>query len=328
MGGHPDRPGRRGRVVARPTNADLAAAAEVVRAHLAPTPVLSTSRAVLKLETVQPTGSFKVRGALAAVAAAAASGASRVIAASAGNHGLGVAWAATRLGIPATIVVPATASTAKVAALERFDVTLIRHGTSYDEAEAHALGIGGGAFVSPYNDTSVIAGQATIAAELIDQVPDVATIVVPVGGGGLVSGIALACAAIRPHVRVVGVEAAQSCAMRAAHAAGRAVPIEVGPTLADGLAGNMEVGSVTVDISAEHVAAMLTVDEDQIAAAMRWFASEHGLVVEGSGAVGMAAVLAEGVPSDGPTVVIVTGRNVALDTLARVLTATAPVTTR
>jgi len=315
MGGHSER------VVARPTNADLAAAAEVVRAHLAPTPVLSTSRAVLKLETVQPTGSFKVRGALAAVAAASASGASRVIAASAGNHGLGVAWAATRLGIPATIVVPEAASTAKVAALERFDVTLIRHGTSYDEAESHALGIGGGAFVSPYNDTSVIAGQATIAAELVDQVPDVATIVVPVGGGGLVSGVALACAASWPHVRVVGVEAAQSPAMRAAHAAGRAVPIEVGPTLADGLAGNMEVGSVTVDISAEHVAAMLTVDEDQIAAAMRWFASEHGLVVEGSGAVGMAAVLAEGVTSDGPTVVIVTGRNVALDTLARVLTA-------
>lgn len=316
MGGKPER------VVARPSRDDLDAAARIVRAHLAPTPVLRTARAVLKLETAQPTGSFKVRGALAAVAAAATSGAGRVIAASAGNHGLGVAWAATRLCVPATIVVPETASTAKLAALEGFAVTLIRHGTSYDAAEAHALelaGDGGGEFVSPYNDTCVIAGQATTAAELLAQLPGVATIVVPVGGGGLVSGVALACAEAGSGVRVVGVEAAHSPAMRAAHAAGRAVRIDVGPTLADGLAGNMEGGSVTVGICIDHVAELLTVDEDEIAAAMRWFAGEHGLVVEGSGAVGMAAVLAERVTSDGPVAVVVTGRNVAFDTLARVL---------
>ena len=150
---------------------------------------------MLKLETLQPTGSFKVRGALVAVAAAVAEDPDRpVVTASAGNHGLGVAFAAQGSGLRAVVVIPENASEAKRAALERFDVEIVRHGMTYDEAEAHALALaaGGARFISAYNDPDVIAGQGTIALELFDQVPGLTTIIAPVGGGGLVAGLALA----------------------------------------------------------------------------------------------------------------------------------------
>jgi threonine dehydratase len=153
--------------VSRPGAADLDAAAEVIRRELRPTPVLAAPRvapgAVLKLETFQPAGSFKVRGGLAAVARAADAGAG-VVTASAGNHGLGVAYAATRFGVPATVVVPENASAKKVSALKQFAITLVAHGHAYDEAESHALALAadrGLRFVSPYNDPDTIAGQAT-----------------------------------------------------------------------------------------------------------------------------------------------------------------------
>src|SRR5205814_426007 len=193
------------------------------------------------------------------------------------NHGLGVAFAAGRLGASATVVVPETASTAKLAALERFPIRMIRRGRSYDDAERHALilAAAGAHYVSPYNDPDVIAGQGTIALELMEQVPNLATIVAPVGGGGLVAGLALA--AQGTSVRVIGVEAERSQALRAALDAGRIVPIEVGATLADGLAGNLEPGSVTVDLVRDHVAGLLTAAEDEIRQAIRYLAAQHGL---------------------------------------------------
>ncbi|MEY2447339.1 MAG: threonine dehydratase [Acidimicrobiaceae bacterium] len=277
---------------------------------------------VLKLETFQPTGSFKVRGALVAVARAA--GRDRdtpIVTASAGNHGLGVAYAATAFGMTATIVVPENASSAKLAALARFDVTLVPKGASYDEAEAYAIALAdeGATFVSPYNDPDTISGQGSIALELFDQVPDVRTIVVPIGGGGLISGIGLA-ASLHPGVRVVGVQAAASPAIQSALADGGASPIVVQPTLADGLAGNIESGSVTIGLARRYVAEIVSVTENEIGDAIRFLAREHGLIVEGSGAVGVAAVLHGRVHlGDGSTAVLLTGRNIAPKVYAALL---------
>jgi threonine dehydratase len=315
------------RVVRVPEASEIFAAAVVVSRHLAATPVVRApllGRDVwLKLETLQPTGSFKVRGALVAVTAALARDrATAIVTASAGNHGLGIAFAADRLSASATVVVPTNASEAKRAAIERFAVDLVRHGTSYDEAEAHAIARAdaGAVYVSPYNDPDVIAGQGTVAIELREQVPDLTTIVTPIGGGGLASGIGLAASTVE-NLRVIGVEAAQSPAMRSALDAGAPVSITPGPTLADGLAGNFEAGSVTFDLIRRTIADVVTVSEDEIAAAMRFLAYEHGIVAEGSGAVGVAALLTGrlATASHGATAVVVTGRNISPGTLARVL---------
>lgn len=306
------------RAVAPPTSEDLATAAAWIAERLAPTPMVDG----LKLETVQPTGSFKVRGSLAALRALPAD--ASVVAASAGNHGLGVAWAATELGRDATIVVPETASPVKVAGLRRLSgdtVRIVQVGQRYDDAEAHALALAdesGRRFVSPYNDPWVIAGQASIGVELDSQVTGPMTIVVPVGGGGLISGVAL-WAASREDVRVVGVEPAASTAVAAAVQAGKVVPVPVGATLADGTAGNIEPGSITVEIVRRHAAAMVTVDEDELAGAVRHLALEHGVVAEGAGALAVAALQAGKVEHVAPPVALVTGRNIAADRLASVL---------
>jgi threonine dehydratase len=310
------------RVVAVPTAPDLARASEIVRRHLRPTPVVAGPDAVLKLECLQPTGSFKVRGALAALEGLAGpSRAAGVVTASAGNHGLGVAYAAGVLGIAAVVVVPTTASPSKVAALREFPVTLVLHGDDYAAAERHALDIAstGPTYVSPYNDTPVIAGNGSVGAEIRDQVDGPLTIVVPVGGGGLVSGVSL-WAVGRPDVRVVGVEAEASRAVSTAVSAGGVVEVPIGPTLADGLAGNIEPGSITPALVARHTHSLVTVSEEEIRRAMRYLVQRHGLVAEGSGAVGVAALMAGKVEVAGRPVAIITGRNITLTDLVGVLT--------
>jgi threonine dehydratase len=311
------------RTVAAPGAAELASAAEAVAANLAPTPLVRGwalgEHVWLKLESAQPTGSFKVRGAIAALSAL--DGDAEVVTASAGNHGLGVAWAATRLARRATVVVPETASPAKVAALRRFDVELVQHGPSYDEAEAHALELaaGGMVFVSPYNDTHVIAGQATAGAELDAAAPEgPLTVVVPIGGGGLASGIAL-WAAGRADTRVVAVEAEPSQPWRAALDAGEIVTVDCGPSLADGLGGNIEPGSATFEIVRDHVSEVLMVREPELEDAVRFMATAAGLVVEGAAAAGVAAVRTGRVESSGPVVIVVSGRNIAAPRLAQLL---------
>ena len=296
----------------------------MVAAHLRPTPVVPLElpggvEVLAKLDSLQPTGSFKLRGALAALSALGSPGV-RVVGASAGNHALALVEAARRLGLRATVVVPRTGSAAKLAALRRLHADLVVHGDDYDQAERHALELAdaGGAYVSAYNDPHVIAGQATWAAETAAGLPGGATLVVPVGGGGLLAGTLL-WAADRPDVRVVGVEAAASRALSAAVAAGRVVAVPVAPTLADGLAGNLEAGSVTPALARGRVHAIVAVTEEEIERAIRFLAAS-GLVVEGSGAVGVAALLAGRVPADGGTVAaLLTGRNIAAGTLARVL---------
>jgi threonine dehydratase len=317
------------RTVTRPGTSQHDKAWEVVRRHLAITPVVSAPQLgphiSLKLETFQPTGSFKVRGGLAAVAATWDSlRGGGLVGASAGNHGLGLAYAGCVLDAKVTVVVPRMASAAKVAALRQFDVGLVLHGEGYSEAESYALDLAageGGRYVSPYNDPDVIAGQGTLARELVEQVPNLGTVIVPVGGGGLMAGVSLGLRGT--SVRVVGVESEASPAVSTAVAAGGIVPIAVQPTLADGLAGNLEPGAITVDIARDNNVEILTVTEAAIRAAMLFSVHQLGLVLEGAGAVGVAAVRAGLLAPDEngrETVVVLTGRNVApllLDELLR-----------
>jgi len=318
------------RDVSEPTPSQIEAAWHIVRQHLEPTPVIAApglgEGISLKLETVQPTGSFKVRGGLAAVAATLAEDPSRsVIGSSAGNHGLGLAYAAAQLKADVTVIVPERASAAKVAALQRFDVHLIQHGAGYSEAEALALATAerdGSRYVSPYNDPDVIAGQGTIARELLEAVPNLGAVVVPVGGGGLIAGMTLALAG--SGVNVIGVESVASPSASSALAEGRIVAVEVTPTLADGLSGNLESGAVTIDILLRHHTEVLTVEESAIRSAIAYGVGELGLVLEGAGAVGVAAVRSGLVPTQiegKETVVLLTGRNIAPALLEEVLSA-------
>ena len=301
---------------------------KAVRRFLAVTPVVGAPQlgpsVSVKVETVQPTGSFKVRGGLAAVSATLEEDPGRaVVASSAGNHGLGLAYAASNLGARVTVVVPEGASAAKVSALQQFDVRLVLHGAGYRDAETHALeraAAEGSRYISPYNDPDVIAGQATLARELLDQVPDLGTVVVPCGGGGLLAGVILGLEG--SGVRVVGIESEASPSMSTALAAGAIVPIDVEPTVADGLAGNLEPGAVTVGVALAHGVSVLTVSEADIRSAMAFSASKMGLVLEGAGAVGVAALRAGVIAADPEgreTVVILTGRNVAPKLLSEVL---------
>jgi len=308
------------RPVRLPTLDDLESAWQVVSSVLDPTPLVPSTVArdsFLKLETFQPTGSFKVRGGLSAISALRPE--TRAVTASAGNHGLGVAWASGLLGRQATVVVPFHSSPPKVEALRTYPVKLVEHGDDYEEAERHALELGrapGASFVSPYNDPNVIAGQATIGRELDSQVPGDLTVVAPVGGGGLLSGLAL-WARSRSGVRLAGVESSESRGVSAAVAAGRIVRVPVGETIADGLAANLEPGSVTPGLVAE--AQLVAVDDEELRAAMRWLFACHGLVAEGSGAAVVAAVLGRKVDVSGVLVVVVTGRNVAAERYAKIL---------
>ena len=314
------------RKVQAPGASDIADAAARLAPHLAPTPLIESpvlgSGVALKLETLNPTGSFKVRGALSALSQIDRG--ERVVTASTGNHALGVAWAAGRLGVQATVVCPETASSAKLDALGRTEIDLVLHGTSPDEAEAHALSLAGSGmrYISAYNDPHVIAGQGTLVAELPAQDGEPLTIVTTVGGGGLAAGIGLAASGL-DGARVVGVQSEASHAMRAALDAGRIVAVDERPSLADGLAGNLEPGSVTFDLVRRHVDGVVLVSDQEIAAAIRLLAREHGLVVEGAGAAGVAALVSGRIGSrSGRTAILVTGRNITPSLFAQVLQAT------
>ena len=302
----------------------IAHAQDVVRRYLPATPLVRLhlagfdAPAYAKLESLQPTGAFKVRGALAAVSAARAHG-QTVVTASAGNHGLGMAFAAQALGARATIFVPENAAAPKVAALGEYPVDLRLVGHSYDDAEVAALSFAeqtGATFISAYSHPDVIAGQATITTELLDQMSGPFQIVAPVGGGGLASGISLAAPA---SVRVLGVESARSTAVSASIAAGHIVKVPVGETIADGLAGNLGPDTITPRILRDCGTPVVCVDEDAVCGAVRYLATNQGLVVEGSGAVGIAAARSGLVGSDIPAVFVITGRNIAADALAGLL---------
>jgi threonine dehydratase len=310
---------------------DVERARRVVARHLPPTP-LSPSRALrdlgdvrLKLECRQPTGSFKVRGALNVLAGLPGPAAQRgVVAASAGNHALGVAFAVQALGgrIPATVVVPETAPRAKVDRLRTFPVTVIEHGASYDAAfgEAQRLVRATGAVcVHAFDDPATAAGQGTVGLELLEAVPEAGLVVVPLGGGGLLTGLAVVLKAARPDVRVVGVQPEAAPSWRDSLRAGRAlVEYAAGPSLADGIAGG--IGEL-VFAHRHLVDDVVLVSEAEMAEAVAALWREDEVRAEASGAAGVAALRAGRVrpPGARPTVAVVTGANIDEEALARIL---------
>jgi threonine dehydratase len=266
----------------------------------------------LKFECFQRTGSFKLRGALNALSLLDAP--DTVVTASAGNHGLGVARAAALLGVKAIVVVPETASHVKVEALLQSGADLAQVGATYDEAEAAAISLARERhlpFISAYNDAGVVAGGGTVALEIFEDLPGVRTLIVPAGGGGLISGVGVAAHGLDPSVTVFGVQSEASPALHAALEHGRLVRVAVLPSLADGLAGNVESDSMTFDLVTRHVRRVDLVPEAAIAEAMRWVLLNERVVVEGSAAVGVAALLQHTLVPEGPLAVVLTGRNVA-----------------
>jgi threonine dehydratase len=310
--------------------ADIRAAGERIRGLVVRTPLersltLSERCGVdvwLKLECFQATGSFKLRGALNALQLLPAP--KRVVTASAGNHGLGVARAATLLGGTATVVVAETASPAKIEALRRSGAELVLHGTTYDDAEAEALRISRQReipFMSAYNDPHVVAGGGTVALEILEDLPQALKLVVPIGGGGLIGGIGVAAHGLDPQVSVYGVQSVASPSLHAAFQAGSVVPVEVKPSLADGLAGNVERDTITLGLLRQHARDVVLVEEAEIADAMRWLLLNERVVVEGAGAVGVAALLSGRLTVDAPVCVVLTGRNVATTVMQQIVAA-------
>lgn len=294
--------------------------------YLRPTPLEAApglgQRVALKLENCNFTHSFKVRGALNALLALSdAERARGIVAASTGNHAQGVAYAAKLLGVQARIVMPKGAAPRKVAGVARHGAEAILYGDSYDdaEAEAHRLEQAGDlTYISPYNDPNVVAGAGTIGLEIVEKQPDIARVIVPVGGGGLVSGIAVAIKSLKPSAEVIGINASAGPALyNALYGTDYA---DVYDTLADALPGEIEAGSITLELARQYVDRVVLVSETAIADAMRWLVREQGWLVEGGGAAGVAALLCGALPDDGrATVVVVSGGNVGGDTLARVL---------
>ena len=281
----------------------------------------------LKREEVQPTGAFKTRGAHNKVAIVAEqSPAAALVTASSGNHGIAVATAAIRHGMRLTVLVGRSVSPAKLErlrALETNRITVELTGNTTDEAEAEARrrdDAGHAIYIPPYNDADVIAGQATVGVEILDDWPDVDTIVVPIGGGGLIAGIGLWAKALKPTLRLIGVQPSASPPMYAYFETGKTDPMPIAPTIADGVAGNIERASITWKLCRQLVDEVVLVDEEQIADAMRWALEVPHLLLEGSAVLGIAALRPGLIDVAGRNVAIVTtGRNVSLETLRAAL---------
>ena len=299
------------------------------------TPILS-SRAIsgrvgadvlLKCENFQKTGSFKVRGALNRILeldeAARALG---VVTVSAGNHAQAVAWAAAQIGVPATVVMPAHASPTKARASRAYGAKVILEGTVFDAFQlsldlAESLNL---TFLHPFDDPLVIAGQGTAGLEILEDVPEAATVVVPVGGGGLIAGVALATAYVRPDTRVYGVEPEGACAMKQSLEKGHAVHLEEVSTVADGLGAPM-AGKLNYEAVRLHVEDVVLVTDDEIREAMAFLLMRAKLLTEPAGAAAVAALLAGKIPVDrGPVVALLSGGNVDLERLPELLEGSMP----
>jgi threonine dehydratase len=282
----------------------------------------------LKLELMQPTGAFKIRGASNAVAVIAEKDPSRrLVTASTGNHGIAVAEAAERHGMTLDILVGGDVSTAKLETLraretDRLTVEIV--GRSADDAEAEGRRrdeAGIATYISPYNHPHVVAGQATVGVEILEDWPAVDTIVVPVGGGGLIGGIGLWVKSLKSDVRIVGVQPSASPPIYAFMQSGGTKPMPIAPTLADGVAGNVERDSITWKLVRRYVDDVVLVEEDEIADALRWAIDTPHLLVEGSAALGIAALRMHrlGDLAGRRVVVVLTGRSIGGEVVRRVL---------
>lgn len=314
------------------TVADIRAARERLAGRLHVTPMLSATRVgaprgvqlFLKCESLQKTGSFKPRGALNKIDRLTPDERARgVVAVSAGNHAQALAWAASASGVRATVVMPERASRAKVEASRGYGGDVVLFGETSVQALDHARALErerGLTFVHPFDDADVVAGAGTVGLELVDQLDDVDAIVVPVGGGGLIAGIAVAAKALRPSVRVYGVEPEGARSMRDSLDAGRALRAERPQTIADGLAAPM-AGEIPFAVVRQLVDDVVLVSDAEVAEAMRALATSAKLVAEGGGAAATAAIMTGRVPlpRGARVAAIVSGGNVDASLYARVM---------
>ncbi len=302
------------------TVASIERAARAGEGVVKETPIITTrtlseraqTRIVLKAENLQGTGSFKLRGAMSKLAALGDAAARGVVCGSAGNHAQAVAYAARSRGVPCEVFMPEAAPIAKADAVQALGATLHIGGGSVDECVAAAktrAAEAGMQFVHPFDDVDVISGQGSLGLELLEQVPDLARIVVPVGGGGLISGIAVAVRSQRPEVEVIGVQVEACAPFIASLEAGELVAVESARTIADGIAIKRPA-DITLRLINALVKELVVVGEDQVAEAMVFLMERCKLVVEGAGAVGVAALLAGKLPGpvDGTTVLVLSGR--------------------
>ena len=306
---------------ARGTIAGLALRTPLVRAD-----ALSErlkSEVLLKLETVQPTGAFKIRGAANALLRLSPEQRRRgAVCASTGNHGRAVAWLARRLGMPATICLSALVPEERAKAIEALGARVRRVGSNQDEAMeevARAVATDGMTDVAPFDDPAVIAGQGTIGLELLEERPDLEAILVPLSGGGLAGGIALAAKTLKPSIRVIGVSMERGAAMHESIAAGRPVAVEEVPSLADSLGGGIGLGNRwSFELCRRLLDETVLVSESEIYRGIRHLLLEERQVTEGAGAVGAAALLAGKIEPRGPIALIVSGRTIGAEALARI----------
>ncbi len=289
---------------------------------------LAAARVSLKLESLQLSNSFKLRGAFNAVIARLERGditpRSTLVTASAGNHGRALAAAAEAFHLPLVVFTPADAPQTKLAAIRRHGADLHAEGRDYDHAEVLAKKFAsdaGAAFISPYNDPDVIAGAATIALEILEDAPDTDMWIVPIGGGGLISGVATAAKSIAQTHIVIGVEVEASCAFQTSVRAGTMVHIVPGPTIADGLGGNSDPETITFGFIQRFVDRIVTVSEADLKSAVLGLVEAEHLIAEAAGAAGIAALIGHRIEEvrDRHVVVIVTGSNIDRDRLKSLL---------
>ncbi|MEO8744255.1 MAG: threonine/serine dehydratase [Candidatus Dormibacter sp.] len=313
------------------TTADVERAAEQLGPHLSPTP-LQLSRAFtdkarchvyVKIESIQPIRAFKVRGALnKLIRMSPAQRAAGVITASAGNHGMGVAYAAAAYNAPATVYVPETANPFKVEAIRRLGANVVPAGRDYRGANAEALLAQketGATFVHAYDDPDVVAGQGTIGLELLADLEDFDTVLVPIGGGGLIGGIALYLKEKKPRIKVVGVEPTGADAMRRSLEAGSIVTLDRVNTIADGLAASAP-GNLTLALAQRYVDDVVLVQEEEMLRAIRLLFEWEHLLAEPAGAAALAALLYHHRPSPNEKVIVIlSGGNVTDEVMLRAL---------
>ena len=302
---------------------DIQDARRLIRNEVNKTPLVRSqylsdlcgSDAYLKLENLQVTSAFKIRGALNRMMNLTPEEKARgVIAASSGNHAQAVAIGAEKLNLTATVVVPETTPRIKVEKIRKHNVELIIHGEMYDYAEQYARNLAkekGATFVSSYNDPLVVAGQGTVGLEILEDLPTADSIIVPVSGGSVLSGVAIAAKSIKPNIEILGVQPETVAAMYHCLKAGKIINMEMRHTIADGLDGNIEQGCITFELIQRYVDEILLFNEDTIRKMIRLLWEKEGQVVEASGAISIAPIVETPKRFTGKrTVAVITGGNI------------------
>lgn len=310
---------------------DIFAARENMRGLIHVTPLdysktfssLAGNDVYLKLENLQKTGSFKVRGSFNKMLSLKKENVHKgVIAASAGNHAQGVAFSSSLLDLPCTIVMPKGAPISKILATRKYGAEVELHGTVFDDALAYALKLKeqhGSAFVHPFDDHFVVAGQGTVGLEILEQLPDVEAVVCPIGGGGLIAGLAMAIKEQKPSVKIYGIEAEACPSMKQSLFVDHTVTVNSQPTMADGIAVK-KPGELPFQIVRKYVDEVFCVDEMEIARTMLMLLERSKLLVEGSGACSLASLLYQKIPIAGKkTVAIISGGNVDVSFISRII---------